>query len=277
MENTGKKWTQEEIEFFKENYEQKGAIYCSEYLKRDIKAIRLFARKNKIKGGGTREKYLEYNIYPIVKESRSVTEILLKMGLRNGGGNYKIIKNYIEKYKIDTSHFITQDEIMDKVSKFNKKPIENYLIEHNERYCGSHLKERLFKEGLKERKCEGEGCGLGEEWLGKKLVLILDHKNGNHYDCRLDNLRIMCPNCNITLATHCRGANYAEIKKEKEVVKKENYKREGLNRRKVKDRPSLEQLLSEIKEIGYVQVGKKYNVSDNAIRKWIKSYHDSDK
>lgn len=263
MENTGKKWTQEEIDFFKENYEIKGVTYCSEYLKREIKAIRLFARKNKIKGGDVREKYLEHNLAPLVIESKSVTEVLLKMNLRNAGGNHKVIKKYIEKYKIDTSHFTTRSDVMDKLAFFNKKPIEDYLVEHNERYSGTHLKER---------KCEGEGCGLGEEWLGKKLVLILDHKNGNHYDCRLENLRIMCPNCNVTLATHCRGANYAEIKKEREIIKKENYKREGFNRRKVKDRPSLEQLLLEIKDIGCVNVGKKYGVSDTAINKWIKNY-----
>ena len=272
MQNTGKKWTQEEKEFLIENYEKKGVSFCSEHLNRDTKAIRLFARKNKIKGGDTREKYLEHNLAPIVNESRSVTDILLKMGLRNAGGNHKVIKKYIEKYKIDTSHFTTRSDVMDKLAVFNKKPIESYLIEHNERYSGTHLKERLFKEGLKERKCEAEGCGLGEEWLGKKLVLILDHKNGNHYDCRLDNLRIMCPNCNTTLATHCRRIDYAQIKKEREVKKKENYKIEGFKRRKVKVRPSLEQLLLEIKEIGCVNVCKKYGVSDTAINKWIKSY-----
>jgi len=42
-----------------------------------------------------------------------------------------------------------------------------------------------------------------------------------------------------------------------------------INRRKVK-RPSKEQLLKEIKELGYCGTGRKYGVSDNAIRKWIK-------
>jgi len=40
--------------------------------------------------------------------------------------------------------------------------------------------------------------------------------------------------------------------------------------RKVRDRPSQEQLLEELKTTSYVQVGKKYGVSDNAIRKWLK-------
>ena len=42
------------------------------------------------------------------------------------------------------------------------------------------------------------------------------------------------------------------------------------NRRKVKNRPSYDILFNEIKLYGYVKVGKKYGVSDNTIRKWIK-------
>lgn len=42
-------------------------------------------------------------------------------------------------------------------------------------------------------------------------------------------------------------------------------------RRKVQ-RPSYEQLLREIEESNYTEVGRKYGVSDNTIRKWIKYY-----
>ncbi len=35
-------------------------------------------------------------------------------------------------------------------------------------------------------------------------------------------------------------------------------------------RPTQEQLLKEIKELGYCGTGRKYGVSDNAIRKWVK-------
>lgn len=43
-----------------------------------------------------------------------------------------------------------------------------------------------------------------------------------------------------------------------------------ISTRKVKERPSKEQLLDELKNTSYVQVGKKYGVSDNTIRKWTK-------
>jgi hypothetical protein len=38
------------------------------------------------------------------------------------------------------------------------------------------------------------------------------------------------------------------------------------------ERPSYEVLINELKNSNYVQIGKKYGVSDNCIRKWIKIY-----
>lgn len=43
-----------------------------------------------------------------------------------------------------------------------------------------------------------------------------------------------------------------------------------IHARKVKERPTKEQLLEELKTTSYIQLGKKYGVSDNAIRKWLK-------
>ena len=50
-------------------------------------------------------------------------------------------------------------------------------------------------------------CDQDENWKGKIMSLILDHKNGVNNDNRLENLQIVCPNCNATLPTHCRGKN----------------------------------------------------------------------
>lgn len=42
--------------------------------------------------------------------------------------------------------------------------------------------------------------------------------------------------------------------------------------KKVPNRPSLETLLQETSDLGFRATGRKYNVSDNCIRKWIKGY-----
>lgn len=52
-------------------------------------------------------------------------------------------------------------------------------------------------------KCES--CNL-EEWLGNKIPLELDHINGVNNDNRIENLRILCPNCHALTPTY-RGKN----------------------------------------------------------------------
>lgn len=46
---------------------------------------------------------------------------------------------------------------------------------------------------------------------------------------------------------------------------------ESLRKRKV-ERPSFEQLKEDVHSISLLSVGRKYGVSDNAVRKWLKAY-----
>ena len=76
---------------------------------------------------------------------------------------------------------------------------------------------RKFLQYLKnnriEQKCCFEDCPthtMGNSWRGKSLHLIMDHINGNNWDNRLENLRLICPNCNAQLKTH-GGKNKKEI------------------------------------------------------------------
>ena len=55
-------------------------------------------------------------------------------------------------------------------------------------------------------------------------------------------------------------------------AKNKNYKIDSKSHlRKVK-RPDYQTLINNVKELGYTKTGRKYGVSDNAIRKWIKHY-----
>lgn len=43
-------------------------------------------------------------------------------------------------------------------------------------------------------KCEGDDCGISD-WHNKKLVLHVDHINGDPSDDSPSNMRLLCPNC----------------------------------------------------------------------------------
>lgn len=80
-----------------------------------------------------------------------------------------------------------------------KYPLENILVE-NSTYGRTHLKKRLISEGIIEYRCSC--CGLGPEWNGKPMPLILDHINGINNDNRIENLRFVCSNCDTQLETY---------------------------------------------------------------------------
>jgi HNH endonuclease len=63
-----------------------------------------------------------------------------------------------------------------------------------------NIKLRLLRAGLKDGSCED--CGL-TEWRGRPLSMALHHVNGDGRDNRLDNLRLLCPNC------HSQTDNFA--------------------------------------------------------------------
>jgi hypothetical protein len=231
------------------------------YLKENNINFEKFNEKN--------EKFSESNLKNIVADSDSYKDCLLKLNIRSAGGNYKTLKKYIKLYNIDVSHFNFKNENL-----LNKsKPLDDILVE-NSTYSRRSLKERLYKYSILERVCSL--CGQDENWNGMKIALILDHINGVHNDNRLENLRIVCPNCNAGLDTFAgknnkkRDSNFCECGK---VIHKSSEKCNtcrGFESRKLV-RPSLEEILKEVEENGYSATGRKYGVSDNAIRKWIKN------
>lgn len=141
----------------------------------------------------------------MVKNSGSLSKVLLSIGLSNKGTtNYNRLKRRLAEDGIDYSHFKLGID-SNKGRKFgeskNKIPLCDVLVEGSE-YGRSHLKVRLLKEGLLEDKCSV--CCQLPEWNGKKLTMVLDHINGVSDDNRLDNLRLLCPNCNSQQPTFSR-------------------------------------------------------------------------
>jgi len=206
----GEVWTKNETDFLIENYEKIGPSECSKKIKRTVRACQLKAKKLKLKYKELKSYYEKENLLEIVSKSNSYTSCLEKIGISNRPGNYETLKKYISLYNIDISHFY-KDKMdgLKKYINFKKKPLVDILVKDS-RFSRVHLKERLFKENIKINVCEI--CGQDENWMGKKISLILDHINGVNNDNRLENLRIVCPNCNASLETHCKGNKQKNIR-----------------------------------------------------------------
>lgn len=137
-----------------------------------------------------------------VKESISVSEVAKKLGLSPKGGNIKTVKNYIEYFGFDASHFLGQGHGKGNVNLSQVViPLEEILVEGSSYTNTWRLKRKIIEAGLLEEKCAL--CGQEAYWNGKKLVMVIDHINGINNDHRIENLRLLCPNCNSQQSTFC--------------------------------------------------------------------------
>lgn len=216
------------------------------------------------------DKYTKEELENVVKNSSSMREVIKKLGYATvGGNNNKTVKERIERYNIDISHFT-------KTKGIERNP-DNVFVE-NSTASQKTLREWYIKGKYTEYKCSI--CGQDPIWQGKELTLILDHINGTNNDDRLENLRWVCPNCNQQLDT--TGGKQSH--KNKDKIEKKYYCIEcgaelkskdatlcpicAGKARRVVDRPTRNELKTLIRTKSFVQIGKEFGVSDNSIRKW---------
>ena len=212
------------------------------------------------------------NLEQLVKTSNSFSEILRKQEKAISGASVKLLKNKLQQYNIECNFNTSSIQTKD------KKTLNELLVE-NSNYQSAKLKERLIKEGIKKDVCEI--CGCSNEWNGKTLVLQLDHINGNHSDNRLENLRIVCPNCHSQTETfsnkRAKKHNYCvdcgcEISTRSTRCNSCASKYKNSFKVKPENRPTKTELLELIQNNPFTVIGNMYNVTDNTIRKWCKNY-----
>ena len=143
---------------------------------------------------GQKPTWKDEQLIDAIPKCKSFTEVAFY--LNKSKSTNSLLKKRAIELNLDFNHF--------KISGYNPAPIEELLTNERKISYSSHgLKKRLIAEGLKQHKCE---CCSITEWNGKPAPIELDHINGNHYDNRLENLRILCPNCHAQTDTY-RGKN----------------------------------------------------------------------
>lgn len=220
--------------------------------------------------------YSDEDFKIIVENSYSYKDCLRKIGYNSCSGDSMLqLKQKIKNLNIDISHFhskparkITREEVF----------VSNGL-------CSSSTVRRWFLKEPVEYKCSI--CGQEPFWNGKEMTLIMDHINGINNDHRLENLRWVCPNCNQQLETtngkNIQRKNYdvtlcencgKQISKGSKLCKKclDAKRKIDANKKRSETTITKQELKQLIRTTSFTKIGEKFNVSDNAIKKWCKLY-----
>lgn len=135
-----------------------------------------------------------------VAASSSIAGTLKLLGRVDNGAGRALVKRSVEAHAISTDHFTGQGHFLGASSPSRRPAVDvlRRLDPPSPRTRTTLLRRALDDLGVLHI-CTA--CGIGDVWQGKRLVLEIDHVNGDWLDNRLENLRYLCPSCHSQTAT----------------------------------------------------------------------------
>lgn len=124
----------------------------------------------------------------------SLHSILIKLGLSTSGVNYKYAYELAKILNITIPKYAPENR--------KKHTINTVFKLSTEKISNLTIKNLMINELNISKICAI--CGQEPFWNGESLELQLDHINGINTDNRLENLRILCPNCHSQTETYCK-------------------------------------------------------------------------
>lgn len=220
-----------------------------------------------------------------------MSDVLASMGLKPCGGNYKTLKLKAAQLGLDLPHGA---EARTKRSSGTQSFTDADYFVDGVRRTGTVSKKRLLAKGRK-LLCEADGCNVGESWLGASISLQVDHIDGDHFNNRIENLRLLCPNCHSQTETFGGRGNRSLVscgcgRRKKAgtvgcphglsqcvdcptIVLRGSVRCMPCSRlaSRVVDWPTSDIVRAEVARLGFSGYGRELGVSDNAVRKFLRN------
>ncbi|GCD37397.1 HNH endonuclease [Streptomyces chrestomyceticus JCM 4735] len=155
-------------------------------------------------GRGTRAELLPRDeLAAAVTGSQSRAATLRRLGRPVTTSSRRLLDRSITAYGLSTAHFTGQGHARGCPSP-TRMPADDVLRRRapGSRRTKTSLLRRALDDKAVPRQCGA--CGLGETWQGRRLVLEIDHINGDRLDNRIGNLRYLCPSCHSQTRTFGR-------------------------------------------------------------------------